>query len=457
MRRRPRPRTIAIGALIVLLAAAPFVPRGGGDHGVISPSGDRPHYVPRAAEAAGYSKVTPAMKAEIARVVDSTPRTLPRMAAGRIPTGVVDGLVKCADFDGQRYCLGQGWTTETEQQVQARVAADVAPLTGRRATKAKKARNTGDLSETAELKRLARMSPAARAKAETKELTQAARAVAKVWLIRHEIQGVPLPADFLAEHPEARTTASSAAGRVDTNAVAAPAAATPSVSPTVLPVGAGAPTTAAPTTTAPAPVTATTTAPAAPSVPTTYPVKAKILKNKQTAEQIRTYWCGPTSMQMITWGWKQKDKGAAHWAKKLGTTTAGTAITSMVRVVNNSTGWDKPTYAGPYTVLDVKSFTSAQFFALMQKHIAQYRAPVILHPLLLTRYFPYLDHNGGGHFQVGRGYKTNKHGTQMVGYFEPWNQQRFHPSEPFIARVQWAPASRELAAIKANSLHNIGV
>jgi hypothetical protein len=93
----------------------------------------------------------------------------------------------------------------------------------------------------------------------------------------------------------------------------------------------------------------------------------------------------------------------------------------------------------------------------MQKHIAQYRAPVILHPLLLTRYFPYLDHNGGGHFQVGRGYKTNKHGTQMVGYFEPWNQQRFHPSEPFIARVQWAPASRELAAIKANSLHNIGV
>lgn len=445
--RRPRPRTIAIGALFVLLAAAPFVPHGGGDHGAISPSGDRPHYVPRAAEAAGYSTVTPAMRAEIARVVESTPRTLPRISAGRVPTGVVDGLVKCADLEGQRYCLGQGWTTETEQQVQARVAADLAPLTGRRATRAKKVRNTGDLSERADLKRLARMSAAARAKAETKELTRAARAVAKVWLIRHEIQGVPLPADFLAQHPEARVSVR-AAGRVGTNAVAAPAA--PSASPTVLPVGAGTPTTTAPTTAA-APVTTSAPAPAA------YPVKAKIMRNKQTAEQIRTYWCGPTSMQMITWGWKQKDKGAAHWAKKLRTTTAGTAITDMVRVVNSSTGWDKPTYAGPYTVLDMRSFTSAQFFALMQKHIAQYRAPVILHPLLLTRYFPYLDHNGGGHFQVGRGYKTNKHGQRMVGYFEPWNQQRFHPSEPFIARVQWAPADRELASIKANSLHNIGV
>jgi hypothetical protein len=449
MPRRPRPRTIAIGALFVLLAAAPFVPRGGGDHGVIAPSGERPHFVPRAAEAAGYSKVTPAMRAEIARVVAATPRALPRISAGRVPTGVIDGLVKCADLEGQRYCLGQGWTTETEQQVQARVAADVAPLTGRRAIQAQKVRNTGDLSERAGLTRLARMSPAARAQAETKELTQAARAVAKVWLIRHEIQGVPLPAGFLAEHPEARVSVR-AAGRVGTNALAAPAA--PSTSPTVLPVGAGTPTTPAPIT-APAPVTT----PTAPAVPTAYPVKAKVLKNKQTAEQVRTYWCGPTSMQMITWGWKQRDKGAAHWAKKLRTTTAGTAITDMVRVVNSSTGWDKPTYAGPYTVLDMRNFTSAQFFALMQKHIAQYRAPVILHPLLLTRYFPYLDHNGGGHFQVGRGYKTNKHGQQMVGYFEPWNQQRFHPSEPFIARVQWAPADRELASIKANSLHNIGV
>jgi hypothetical protein len=158
---------------------------------------------------------------------------------------------------------------------------------------------------------------------------------------------------------------------------------------------------------------------------------------------------------MIAWGWKQKDKGAAHWAAKLGTTSAGTAISQMVRVTNNNTGWDK--LAGPYVMLDLKSFTTAQFWALLQKHIATYKAPIILHPQLLTRYFPYLDHSGSGHFQVGRGYKTTKAGVQEIGYFEPWNQQRFHPSEPYISRVQWLPADRELGAIKSNAFHNIGV
>jgi hypothetical protein len=267
-------------------------------------------------------------------------------------------------------------------------------------------------------------------------------------MIRHEIEGVPLPAGFLAAHPEARTTvatpAGSAAGRV---AVAA------SASPTVRPVA----TPAAGNATAPAASTTTAAgAPIAPSVPVTYPVKSKILKNKQTAEQIRTYWCGPTSMQMIAWGWKQKDKGAAHWARKLGTTTSGTAISEMVRVTNKNTGWDK--LAGPYIMLDVKKYTTAQFWALLQKHIAQYKAPIILHPQLLTRYFPYLDHNGSGHFQVGRGYKTTRRThIQEIGYYEPWNQQRFHPSEPFISRVQWLPVDRELNAIKANAFHNIGV
>ena len=32
----------------------------------------------------------------------------------------------------------------------------------------------------------------------------AARSVAKVWVLRHAIQGVPLPDDFLERHPEAR-------------------------------------------------------------------------------------------------------------------------------------------------------------------------------------------------------------------------------------------------------------
>ena len=51
---RPRPRTVAAGALVLLLAAAPFIPRGGHDHGAISPSGDQPRFAPREATAVGY-------------------------------------------------------------------------------------------------------------------------------------------------------------------------------------------------------------------------------------------------------------------------------------------------------------------------------------------------------------------------------------------------------------------
>jgi hypothetical protein len=444
---RPRPRTLAVGALVVLLAAAPFIPRGAGDHGAIAPSGDQPRFAPREASGVGYSAVTPAEKAEINRVVAAT-QAVPRQH-GRLSPRVASALVQCADFQGQRYCLGDGWTDESPQSVRARVATEVAPVAGRRAAKRKHLRQTGDLSPKDLLKRLAAMTPNQRAKVARQELTDAARAVAKVWMIRHEIQGVPLPAGFLAAHPEARVSVPAARTATAANATATKS---PSKTPTVLPK---------PTSTSPAVAVATSKAPAvaappAKAAPTAYPVKAHILKNSQTAEQIRTYWCGPTSMQMIAWGWKQKDRGAAHWAAKLHTTTAGTAISDMVRVTNHNTGWDK--LAGPYITLDVKNFSTAQFWALLQKHIAKYKAPIILHPQLLTRYFPYLDHSGSGHFQVGRGYKTTRitH-VREIGYYEPWNQKRFHPSEPYISRVQWLPVDRELSAIKANAFHNIGL
>lgn len=450
---RPRPRTVAVGALVLLLAAAPFIPRGGEDHGAISPSGNQPRFAPREASAVGYGEVTPAMRREIDRVVGAT-ASVPRQH-GRISARTASTLTQCADLEGQRYCLGQGWTEESQASVQARTATAVAPVAARRTAKKKHAYNTGDLSPKAALKQRAAMTPKQRAKAERQELTQAARSVAKVWLIRHEIEGVPLPAGFLAAHPEARVSAPAARTATVANVAADTA---PTQSPTVRPSAAAATSSGAggdSTRVAGAPSPVATTPPAA-AVPATYPTKVKILKKRQTAEQVRTYWCGPTSMQMIAWGWKQKDKGAAHWARKLGTTSAGTAISQMVRVTNQHTGWDK--LAGPYIMLDVRKMSTAQFWALLQKHIAQYKAPLILHPQLLTRYFPYLDHSGSGHFQVGRGYKTTKKThTQEIGYFEPWNQQRFHPSEPYISRVQWLPVDRELGAVKSNAFHNIGV
>jgi hypothetical protein len=188
-----------------------------------------------------------------------------------------------------------------------------------------------------------------------------------------------------------------------------------------------------------------------------YPTRGVVLHPKDVAEQTRTYWCGPTSMQMITWGWKGKDLGQAYWASKLGTTTSGTGISSMVKVVNQNTGWDKPSYAGPYIVLDIGDWTFRKWMLLMARHIVDYRAPVILHPVLLTQFYPYLDHDGSGHFQVGRGYEKRPGKTPLLGYFEPWNQQLFHPDEPFIGRVQWRNAYRSYRANEAHFQHDLGV
>jgi len=188
-----------------------------------------------------------------------------------------------------------------------------------------------------------------------------------------------------------------------------------------------------------------------------YPTKGLILDPTRVAEQVRSYWCGPTSMQMIAWGWKGEDRGQDHWATKLGTTTSGTSIFDMVRVTNGNTGWDLPSHAGKYVVLDIGDFTYEQWLLLNMRHIVDYRAPLIYHPVLLKQFYPYLDDDASGHYQVGRGYLERADRPTEVSYFEPWNQQRFDPSEPFISRVQWRDAFKSYRGNLAHPAHNIGV
>ena len=434
---------VTLGALVLVLGVAPFVPRGGDDEGALVPSGGG-EYVANQAAAVGYGRLTPALRAEVDRVV-AQGRVLGRsLARGRATTArQVATYVRCAELEGQRYCLGTGWTDDTEAQVQARTEA-AAGTAG-----ASHVERTGDLDARATLARAARMTVARRARAERAELTMAARSVAKVWLVRHEIEGVPLPAGFLARHPEARVSAAKAAA-----APTGTATATVSPWPT--------PTTAAPTTpTTAIPSTPPTGTPTTkPSSSTTYdglPESASVLDSSQVAEQERNYWCGPTAMQMIAWGWKGKYRSQEHWAQRLGTTSGGSSITAMVRVTNDRTGWDLPQYAGPYIALDVKHYSFDSWQLLLMKHVVDLRAPMILHVQLLRQFFPYLDHDGSGHFQVGRGYDKRGDKPDLIGYFEPWNQQRFHPDEPFIDRVQWRDAYKSYRANEAHFQHNLGV
>lgn len=273
--------------------------------------------------------------------------------------------------------------------------------------------NTGDLSLADSLRQRAALPAQTRARLEREELTIAARSVAKVWLLRHEIQGVPLPAGFAQRHPEARL-AGAGAGRDSMRLSAAKSWAD-------------------------------------------YPERRAIISTRRTSEQVRSYWCGPATMQMIGWGWTGEKLSQGTWANRLGTTRSGSAITQMVAATNRYTGWDRADRAGTYVTLDIGNYTFGQWWLLMMRHIEDYRAPVIMHPLLHKQWFPYLDDDASGHFQMGRGYDKKGADPNLISYFEPWNQQRFDPSEPFIRRVQWQRAYNSFRANKAHFQHNIGV
>lgn len=396
---------VVIGALALLVALTPLVPHGQRDEGRLRPSRDTPAAATGAA--IGPSRVTPAMRAEITRVVDAG-RSVGRVS-GRI-TGRLSGgkaglvaatrsLVRCADFSGQRYCLGSGWTEDTQAQVQDRVAA-----AARTALRTPGVEQTGDLGAAAELTRLARMDPSARATAERTELEDAARGVGKVWLLRHQIEGVAIPASVTAGNPSLRTAA------------------------------------------------ARSTKPYS-----AYPRTSRVINADGIIAQKRTYWCGPTAMQMIAYGWSRTMQSQKHWSRQLGTNRSGTGITSMVHIVNRDTGWDNANRAGPYITLDVGKYSFRKWMLLMMRHVHDYRAPVVLHPILLKRFYPYLDDDASGHFQVGRGYDKRGKRPDRIGYFEPWNQQAFDPSEPYIKRVQWRDAYKSYRANLAHFQHNVGV
>lgn len=408
-----RTRKSALAALVLILAVAPFLPRGGGDEdGAITPSVDQPAAVSALHATAGFGALTPDLRAEVDRVVGqghAAARALGRTGAWT-PRALARALARCADFEGQRYCLGVGWTHRSPAEVRDRVAVAAARRTpGER---------TGGVDLWALLRRTAALPTAQRARLERAELTMAARSVAKAWLLRHQVEGVPLPAGFLDRHPEVTTQPPGGSVR-----------------------------------------TAGTTSGTAPrsARAVRYPDRAAIMSPRRVSEQTRTYWCGPASMQMIAWGWSGRRHSQRYWAGRLRTTSSGTSIYDMARVTNSHTGWDRSDRAGPYIVLDVSDYGFSSWLTLIRRHIAGYRAPVILHPILLKRFFPYLDDDASGHFQVGRGYRKLAPRRVQVGYFEPWNQQRFDRSEPFIARVQWRSSYRSYRANLAHPQQNIGV
>ncbi|HET6741621.1 MAG TPA: C39 family peptidase [Kribbella sp.] len=201
--------------------------------------------------------------------------------------------------------------------------------------------------------------------------------------------------------------------------------------------------------TTPATTTPATT-PATPAAPVA-PASAYIMKGFQTSQE-KGYWCGPATFQSIDWADDNQKDTQASWAKDLGATTSGTAISAMVQQTNLKTAWPKA--AGSYIVQSVSTWNAQTFLAVHEKHLGVYKAPVIEHVQLLKRYFPYLAFNHSGHYQVGRGYDKAK-GT--IGIYEVFNERRFNSRGNVTDGPKNIPATALFNATLANSFKNIGL
>ena len=253
----PDRRTVAAAALALtlLLAGAPFLPDSSSRPGPVAPGGETARALPGGA--AGAGSVTPAMRAEIERVVAEGARR----RVGRSGTyALARAAARCATFEGQRYCLGLGWTTSTQEAAAARLAGAATTASRRR-----RSTSTGDLDadgDAAPAPALARR----RTRRRGAGRAHACRALGR--------QGVAAPP---------RDPGRPAAGRL----------------PGAAPRGGD--------------WTARSTAR---RFGETTRESSRSSARSRSAPQNLTYYCGPTTMQMIGWGWRDRRQAQSLWADR---------------------------------------------------------------------------------------------------------------------------------------------
>jgi hypothetical protein len=371
----------------------------------------------------------------VKQVTDTSPGDLQLRAADT--SAQASSIMRCFKLDEENYCLGLGFVDQlpTGAQLQATLSPPEAHTDGDAGVE--QDISTGDLTPAALVAERAAMPKGTRVTAELDEMQAA-------WDGRAKAKELRLLAEGGSPESINGTDASDQAAEVDGSTPGAPTATpTPTASPTPTPTR----TVPRPITPTPAP---TPTKPAAPA-PVKVPASAYIMKGFQTSQE-KGYWCGPATFQSIDWADDNQKDTQASWAKDLGSTSGGTAISAMVRQTNLKTTWPKA--AGTYVVQNVSGWNTQTFFTVHQKHLGVYKAPVIEHVQLLKRYFPYLAFNHSGHYQVGRGYdKAN--GT--IAIFEVFNERRFNSRGNVTDGPRNIPASALFNATLANSFKNIGL
>jgi hypothetical protein len=358
-------------------------------------------------------------------------------------------VMRCFTLETENYCLGLGFVDKvpTGAELSAAVAEpDVARDDLRAGVSAEQDIATGALSPAAFVAERASMSKAERTNAELEEMQTAwdgrdkARALRLLDANGNPPAGESAAPDTGTPGGSATTAPTTDAGRTDVPVPGAGETVAPSAGHTVAPKPGGPSTKPSPPPLKP------------PVVVKPKPVSNYIMKGYQTSQD-RGYWCGPATFQSIDWADDKQKDTQASWAKDLGATTSGTAISAMVKQTNLKTNWDLA--AGTYIVQNVSHWTPAKFLQVHQNHLGDGApAPVIEHVQLLKRYFPYLAFNHSGHYQVGRGY-DKKAGT--IGIFEVFNERRFNSRGNKTDGPRNIPATAMFNATLANQFKNIGL
>ncbi|MGC4938363.1 C39 family peptidase [Kribbella sp. DT2] len=325
-------------------------------------------------------------------------------------------VMRCFKLETENYCLGLGFVDKlpTGAEISSTVAEpDTARDDLRAGVSAEQDIATGALSPAAFVAERAEMNQGQRTNAELEEMQAAWDGRDKARALR-ELDGNP-PAD-------------------------APGSGEPSGGQTVVPKPGDPSTKPAPPPLKP------------PAATKPKPASNYIMKGYQTSQD-KGYWCGPATFQSIDWADDKQKDTQASWAKDLGATTSGTAISAMVKQTNLKTNWDLA--AGTYIVQNVSHWTPAKFLQVHQNHLGDAApAPVIEHVQLLKRYFPYLAFNHSGHYQVGRGYDMK---AKTVGIYEVFNERRFNSRGNVTNGPRNIPATAMFNATLANAFKNIGL
>lgn len=350
----------------------------------------------------------------VKQVTETSPDDLELRSADT--SAQASSILRCFKLEEENYCLGLGFVDQVPSgaQVQELLAAPSVLADGE--VGVEEDIPTGDLTPQAFVAERASMTKSVRVNAELDEMQAA-------WDGRDKAHALRL----LGKDADTRTGE----------------AVTPTAAPTT-PAPTPSPTRTAPSTGTPTPVPS--------PAPVKLPGSSYIMKGFQTSQE-KGYWCGPATFQSIDWADDNQRDTQASWAKDLGTTSSGTAITAMVKQTNLKTNWDLA--AGTYIVQSVGHWNAQKFFTVHQNHLGDGQpAPIIEHTQLLKRYFPYLAFNHSGHYQVGRGYDTAK-GT--IAIFEVFNERRFNSRGNVTDGPKNIPATALFNATLANSFQNIGL